>query len=106
VPDEKAVELIVADDAAPPTVVLRGEIDMLFEVQLQTCFQNALETHPSEIVVDMAQLTFIDSTGLNALMAAKRMLQENGGHLVIANPPRIALRVLEMSGLTEVFTIR
>jgi hypothetical protein len=33
-------------------------------------------------------------------------LRENGGHLVVSDPPRIALRVLEVSGLAEVFTIR
>jgi anti-sigma B factor antagonist len=65
--------------------------------------EEAVKTHPSEIVVDMAELTFIDSSGLNALIFAERMLRENGGHLVLSDPPRSALRVLEVSGLNEVF---
>jgi len=103
--DDQAVELVVPDGANAPTVVLRGEIDVQFAAKLSTCFETALRARPSQIVIDMTELTFIDSTGLNPFVSAEKRLRENGGHLVISHPPPMARRVLEVSGLTEVFTI-
>ena len=103
---DEVVQLFRDEAGTPPRVGVRGEIDLLHAPDLRACLEEALKTQPAEIVVDMTRLTFIDSSGLNALIFAERMLREGGGHLVVANPPRTALRVMEVAGLTEVFTIR
>ena len=53
----------------------------------------------SLIVVDLAQLTFIDSSGLGLLHDARRKAIENGGNLVVCNPDPMVRRVLEITGL-------
>jgi len=56
-------------------------------------------------VVDLLGVTFLDSTALGVLVGALKRCREAGGdlRLVIAEP-RI-LKVFEITGLTEVFTI-
>jgi anti-sigma B factor antagonist len=106
VQEDEVARLVVQDGASPPRVALRGEIDMQNARQLRTCVEEALKAQPSELVVDMTELTFIDSSGLKELVHAQVALRENGGRLAILNPPRIALRVLEISGLARFLIIR
>lgn len=55
--------------------------------------------HGSLIVVDLAQLTFLDSSGLGALHEARRKAIEDGGNLVVCNPVPMVRRVFEITGL-------
>ena len=85
--------------------MLSGEIDLLSQARLRSCLAEALTARPSEIIVDMTDLTFIDSSGLTALITAHRQLDATSGHLALANVPQVAMRVLEITGLHNVFTI-
>lgn len=53
----------------------------------------------SLIVVDLARLTFLDSSGLGALHEARQKAIENGGSLVLCHPGALVQRVLEITGL-------
>jgi anti-anti-sigma factor len=51
------------------------------------------------LVVDLARLTFIDSSGLGALHRARRRAIEVGGSLVVSRPNAVVHRVFEITGL-------
>lgn len=51
------------------------------------------------VVLDLLQLTFIDSSGLGAIHAARRAAIEDGGSLVLCRPTPMVYRVLEITGL-------
>lgn len=53
----------------------------------------------SLLVVDLALLTFIDSSGLGAIHAARRRAIEKGGTLVVCRPSPMVHRILEITGL-------
>lgn len=55
--------------------------------------------------IDLAQVTFMDSSGLRVLMVSFNELQERGGRLEITNPSPITMKLFEATGLTKVFTI-
>lgn len=74
---------------------LRGELDA------STCEGlTELLTGPpgSLVVVDLCQLTFIDSSGLGAIHAARRLAIKDGGNLVLCWPSPMVYRVLEITG--------
>jgi anti-anti-sigma factor len=77
-------------------VVLRGELDA-------STVRNLAErlTGPpgSLVVVDLCQLTFIDSSGLGAIHVARRRALASGGDLVLCRPTPSVSRVLEITGL-------
>jgi anti-anti-sigma factor len=50
-------------------------------------------------------VTFMGSTGLNALLWAHRRLGDRPGAVVLRNPSTAVVRVLEIAGLTDTFTI-
>jgi anti-anti-sigma factor len=76
--------------------VLTGELDA------STC--SGLSEHligppGSLIVVDLCDLSFMDSSGLGAIHAARRVALSHGGTLVVSRPSPMVSRVLEITGL-------
>ncbi|MEV7297405.1 STAS domain-containing protein [Streptomyces microflavus] len=56
-------------------------------------------------VVDFSHVTFIDSTGINALLRASRSLQAAGGWLRLSSVPDHPLQILEIVGIDQVIDI-
>lgn len=83
-----------------------GEVDLSTTSELQAQF-DALPESSKVVVVDLSQVTFLDSTGLNALVSAqKRLRMRSDDHelrLVVTQPQ--ILKVLEITGLSDVFPI-
>ncbi|MGW4566937.1 STAS domain-containing protein [Streptomyces sp. NPDC004561] len=57
---------------------------------------------PPRVVVDMRQVTFMDSSGINVLLTAHRDLTEAGGRLRLASVPDSVMRTLEIVGVDTV----
>lgn len=77
-------------------VALRGELDASTARGLS---DHLIGPPGSLVVVDLFGLTFIDSSGLGAIHAARRKVMEDGGNLVVCRPNPAVLRVLEITGL-------
>jgi anti-sigma B factor antagonist len=60
------------------------------------------ETH---IVVDLGQVTFIDSSGLGALISALKATRQAGGDLRIADVPEQVMTVLRLTNLDRVLRV-
>jgi anti-anti-sigma factor len=75
---------------------LRGELDAC---SCRGLAEHLLGPPGSLVVVDLYQLTFMDSSGLGAIHAARRMAIKNGGDLVVCRPSPMVYRVLEITGL-------
>lgn len=75
---------------------LTGELDACTCRGLAECLRGPSD---SLVVVDLSQLTFIDSCGLGALHAARQMAIKNGGTLVVSRPSPMVHRVFEITGL-------
>jgi anti-sigma B factor antagonist len=89
-------------DAGTATVTLRGEVDILTVDQVRVVLGEALATRPQEIVVDLAELAFIDSTGLGALIFGFQRARDAGVRFRLANPNATVRQILVLSGLLEV----
>ena len=92
-------------DAAPPVIAVSGEIDVATAPQLRECLQRVIAQGEPTIVLDLLGVTFLDSTALGVLVGALKRCREAGGdlHIVVADP-RI-MKIFEITGLTNVFTI-
>ncbi|MER6473145.1 STAS domain-containing protein [Streptomyces collinus] len=95
--------LHVTADATDDIHVLTptGEIDHHTGDTLRRALE-AITTPRPRVVVDLHQVTFMDSSGINILIAAHRALSDTGGHLRLARPTNPVLRTLRIVGIDTV----
>jgi len=82
-----------------------GEIDLANASELAEVLE-PLGQSGEPVTVDLADLTFIDSSGLHALSEFASHSLNGNGPLRIANPPRTALKVMKIVGMTKFAHIR
>ncbi len=91
------------DDVAVVTV--GGEVDLYTAPQLRDELVGALEDGARRLVIDMSRVEFCDSTGISVLLSAMKRSRDNEGDLELVAPKPAVTKVLEVTGLDEVFTI-
>ena len=79
-------------------VVLRGELDLNSAEGLADWL---VDVAGSAVVVDLSELTFMDSSGINALINADKRMRAQGDDLIITRPQPIVKRTLEIVGLAD-----
>jgi anti-anti-sigma factor len=100
--DEFTAEVV--DEDGRPVVRVRGEIDSATAERFRACLVAALE-RDSHLVIDLSGSTFMDSTGLSALV---RAYHENGRlkeAVVLRSVAPTIRRTLEISGVSELVTV-
>ncbi len=100
---EQREQLSVAATATDGVQVLNpaGEIDHHTGDALRHALDVALTAHP-RVVVDLGGVTFMDSSGINVLIAAHHALTQAGGWLRLAAPTDTVMRTLQIVGVDAV----
>jgi anti-sigma B factor antagonist len=80
-------------------LLVAGEIDADTAGQLVQAVQHVFVGDPDDVVVDMTGVTFLDSSGIRAVLAARRIAGEHGAALRVAGVHGIVLEVLTVTGL-------
>jgi anti-sigma B factor antagonist len=93
------------DSAGRDVVVVRGEIDVATSGALRDELYAVMDGGSKALVVDLSGLGFIDSSGLGVLVGSLKHMREQDGELTLAGLDQPALRVFEITGLTELFTL-
>jgi anti-anti-sigma factor len=103
VPPEVEEPLIIEvdDEGADTVFVLRGELDPHTAPRLRTEIDRAFESGRANLVLDLAGLSFIDSSGLRVIISAHKDAAERNGHLVLRSPSQTTRRLLDITGLIE-----
>jgi anti-sigma B factor antagonist len=92
-------------DGQVQVIGLRGELDVATASQLAQPLSDAVESGRTEVVVDLSELTFMDSTGLLVLLNGLRRLFRKGGRLAVTCTNPTVLRLFEITGTDATFTI-
>ncbi len=90
------------DDNGAVRLVITGEIDMANAEQIPAATEKALASHPERIVIDLAAVSFLDSSGLRHLLTARRIAADNDIDLRVVAATGAPLRVLTLTGLLDV----
>jgi anti-sigma B factor antagonist len=96
---DPASDQLIVHDVGDGTLRLIGEIDMY----TSSILRRRLETDPPVTVLDLRDVTFLDSTGLIVLVNATRDHADGG--LVLRSPTGAVSRVLELAGIDQLFRI-
>ena len=99
--------LVVVDEQSGETTVVRcvGEIDIATVPYLRDHLQRVQIDGPAHLVLDLDQVTFIDSIGLGALIGAHKRARVLQGSLTLVCTSRPVLRVLSATALDRVFRV-
>lgn len=85
-------------------VALRGQLDMAEAAGVAAAF-TAVAARGPQIIVDLAGLEFIDSSGVAALVRGRKLTRQAGGELLLAAPRQQVLRVLTLTRLVDAFPV-
>jgi anti-anti-sigma factor len=86
---------------------LSGELDITSASELEQVVKARLVAEaPATLVVDLGDLTFVDSTGLRAIVAVVDACKEHGCDLAILPGTRAVQRLFELTGLIDVLPFR
>jgi anti-sigma B factor antagonist len=91
----------VTSAAKAQKIVLTGEADLLGAPKIEAAFKDASAGEPELIVVDLRSLTFIDSSGLQALITGHQLCHARGHELRIVPGPKNVQRLFELTGMNE-----
>ena len=91
------------DDAAMVRVI--GELDLSTAPRLRKVLTELAGNGTVDVSLDLAEMAFIDSTGVSVFVSGWKRLRETGGELALRSPRASAMKVLDITGLTSLFTI-
>ena len=88
------------------TVVwVRGEIDMATAPALLGALAEPVRAQQCRVVVDLTDVTFMDSTGLNVLVLARGWANAGSGEVRLVGACRMVRKILHITGLDEIFPV-
>jgi anti-anti-sigma factor len=91
----------VSADGDRATVALRGELDLSGVERARQAIEHAEANESPLLVIDLSELDFIDSTGLEVLLRAARRAEDSGRRLIVAKPSRYVRRLLELTAIDQ-----
>ncbi len=87
-------------------VILAGELDTSNVGQLYEELAQLTREGVRHIAIDLADLEFVDSTGLSAIIAAHKRAEASGGELILLAPSRDMRRLFQVTGIDDYLNIR
>jgi anti-anti-sigma factor len=96
---DRPSDQLIVHELGDGTLRLIGEIDM----DTSSILRRRLESDPLVTVLDLRDVTFLDSTGISVLVNANRDRADGG--LVLRSPAGAVSRVLELVGMDQLFRI-
>ena len=98
-PSDLQIEVLRKDDIA--VAICAGEVDTANAADLETRLCQALDEGARDVVVNLRDVTFIDSAGLTALLRAAENARWRYGHLFLTRPTEQTRRILALTQAGE-----
>ena len=100
---DELFEVCVSEESAGVALTLKGELDVATSQILLGYVTDAFARGCSRIILNIKELSFVDSTGLWVFITATKRAIAEKKQLVISMPPRHFMQLVELSGLEEFF---
>ncbi len=81
---------------------LAGELDLYSADQVRRAVDGAMARHGvSDLVLDLSEVSFLDSSGVGVILGRYRRTRESGGRMALVAPPERLRPVLELAGILQ-----
>lgn len=95
--------LTTTDRTLPHVFKLMGEVDLARQDELAVIEEAAAEARFA--IVDLSEVTFLDSTALNWLLRTKKTVEEKRGWLRVVAPTGMVTRLVSLAGLQDMIDV-
>ena len=102
-PHQISVDL-VTDDQGRKVLITCGDVHLQTAPVLRRHIERTAESGET-IVIDLREVTYMDSPGLGTLVHCDRVQRERGGHLVMKDPTGPVRELFEVAGVADVIAI-
>jgi anti-sigma B factor antagonist len=102
---DQGIAIRRTDRGGVPVVAVAGEVDVAGGPVLDETLDALAMDAPALVVVDLSEVTFIDSSGLSVLVLGQRRLAEGGGELRLVVTNHQVQKVLAITALDAAFTV-
>jgi len=87
-----------------PILAVSGDVDVYSAPALKDKIGELVGSGEDTLIVDLGKVTFLDSTGISALVAGRNLAGERGVAYVVINPHDMVRRVLDVAGVLATLT--
>jgi anti-anti-sigma factor len=105
-PDPTLRAEVVRDDGRAVVLALSGEIDLASAPSLAAALDGIEAGSGRSVHLDLADVTFLDSSGISVLVESRARLEAGGGSFVLHRATPTVRRVLEIAGIETLFELR
>jgi anti-sigma B factor antagonist len=95
----------VRSEGRATVIALSGELDLASSAALDEELLRVIESGAQQVVIDLRELEFMDSTGLSTLVKAHQRADEAGQGFAVVRGPQQVQRLLSLTGVEERLTI-
>jgi anti-sigma B factor antagonist len=99
------LDLEPAQISGAPGIAVRGELDIATAPELEEALDAAIAGSVGAFVIDLCDVTFLDSTAVNVLMRTRALLGREDRALVVVCPPGPVRRLFELAGISDLFAL-
>jgi anti-sigma B factor antagonist len=103
--DPRDLVLEVQQHGIAATLRMRGELDAFTAPELANLCGSVFADGGRDIVIDLTDTSFLDSSGLRALIGVRQLFGSEGGTVRLAHPSESVVRLLAITGLNDYFSI-
>ena len=97
------MEMRVETHQAIDVLCISGRLDLVSSSAFKDMIRQRLSDHRTQIVLDMEKVSFINSSGLGALISTLRDIRLSGGRIVLCRMAPYIEEIFAITGLTRVF---
>jgi len=101
-----ALDVEIESSAERSMIRVTGEVDLSSSPILRKAVLKAVANARNEVAIDLRHVPYMDSSGVATLVEALKMCDQGNLTLVLNEPSQSVLKVLKLSRLDQVFTIR
>ena len=103
-PAEEAIAIAIAYQNGIAVLKVEGDIDLATVPALDAAISEALIPRPTGLVIDLTDVGFLASAGLQALVATHNTVSETAHFAVVANSAATS-RPIQLTGLDQIFEL-
>ncbi|MCA1595176.1 MAG: STAS domain-containing protein [Chloroflexi bacterium] len=87
------------------TITVKGEVDIYTAAQVRQTILGAVDGGRVQLVANLHEVTYLDSTGLGVFIGALKRARERSGDMVIVCAHPRLVKIFEITGLTKIFRV-